>query len=93
MIEDRRKTLRHKALKGARIVFNGGYSSFECTVRNLSERGARLDVGNVAGLPADFLLQFSDGRTPRECRVRWRNASAIGVELKVVDPSESPDTA
>ena len=41
-MQERRKTVRHRAFKGASIEFGGG--AIDCTVRNLSENGATLDV-------------------------------------------------
>jgi hypothetical protein len=92
MTEEHRKTIRHKALKGGRIVFNGGHASVDCTIRNVSESGARLHVDSVLGVPEEFTLMFADGSAPRECLVKWRNPSAIGVEFKPADPSTSPDS-
>jgi len=87
MTEERQKTIRHKALKGARIVFNGGHASVGCTIRNISETGANLHLDSVLGVPEEFTLMFADGRAPRECTVKWRNPSAIGVEFKAIEAS------
>jgi hypothetical protein len=52
MAEDseRRKVVRHRALKSARIVFNSGRSTIDCLVRNQSDFGARLKIDTVVGL-------------------------------------------
>ena len=68
MIEERRKTSRHKTLKGATIVFNNGRASFRCTIRNASDRGARLHVESVLGMPLEFTLVFGDGRSVARMR-------------------------
>ena len=36
---ERRAEIRRRVLKGATVSFNNGYSSFECVVRNQSQRG------------------------------------------------------
>jgi hypothetical protein len=79
-VEERRRTFRQRTLKGARIVLNDGFSTFDCTVRNLSPLGARLKVASIIGIPDRFELQFDDGRK-FACRVAWRQEEDIGVEF------------
>jgi len=81
-MEERRRSVRRRALKGARIVFNHGASSLSCLVRNLSEDGARLELESSLGVPETFVLYFSEGETPRECVVAWRREKAIGVRFR-----------
>ena len=76
----RRKTVRQKTLIGAKVVFNNMMSVFDCTVRDLSERGARLKLNGPAEVPPAFMLRFSDGRI-RQCKVRRRNALELGIEF------------
>jgi len=78
---EQRKSTRHKALKGGRIIFNNGWS-IACTVRNVSEGGAKLHVENTLDIPSAFRLVLNDGSSPRECVVRWRNAVTLGVEFE-----------
>jgi hypothetical protein len=78
---DRRGGRRARTLKGGRIVFNGGYSSFECTIRNLSDSGALLKFGDVLGIPNHFELETETGRPRRKCTVRWRSGTLIGVSF------------
>lgn len=70
---------RHRTLKGARIIFNDGYSVFDCTVRNVSEHGALLQLGDPLGIPTRFELDLDQRRWP--CTVRWRSDKAIGVSF------------
>jgi hypothetical protein len=51
---ERRQSPRRKVLKGARIAYAS--EDIACTVRNLSETGAGLDVPNTLGLPPSFML-------------------------------------
>jgi hypothetical protein len=78
---ERRRGRRARTLKGGRIVFNGGYSSFECTIRNLSDSGALLKFGDVLGIPNHFELETETGRARRKCTVRWRSGTLIGVSF------------
>ncbi len=83
MTEEHRSSVRRRALKGGLIVFDGGYQSLSCPIRDLSEGGARLIVENTMGIPSTFTLRFSDGSPSRGCTVRWKNATALGVEFKI----------
>jgi hypothetical protein len=82
MTEERRENRRRKTLKGGRIVFNGGWSTLSCTIRDISDRGAKLSVESALGVPAQFTLEFGDGGASRGCVVKWRNPSTLGVEFK-----------
>lgn len=76
----RRHGLRQKTLIGAQVVFNDLMSTYNCTVRDLSETGARLKLNAPVQVPPAFMLRFSDGRV-RQCKVRRRNALELGVEF------------
>jgi hypothetical protein len=76
MIE-RRQSPRRKVLKGARIAFaNEGLA---CTVRNLSDTGAGLDVDNALSLPPSFMLVIERDGFTRRCHPVWCNERRVGV--------------
>lgn len=75
-----RKEPRLRVLKAARIVFKGGGAVIDCTVRNLSDRGACLKVESPIGIPESFDLVLGHASV-RSCRVAWRKATQIGVEF------------
>ena len=76
--QERRNEARHRALKRARIVFKCHDALIDCTVSNLSDRGARLKVESPIGIPDKFDLVL-DNAPVRGCRVTWRRATQIGV--------------
>jgi hypothetical protein len=79
---DHRKVQRRPTLKGGRIVFNRDQSTFDCTVRNLSPEGAKLQVGSSIGIPDSFDLMLPN--TARQaCTVVWRKQREIGVQFVV----------
>lgn len=80
MTQERRKTVRHRTLKGGKIVINDGFSTFDCKVRNFSEAGAKLVVGGIIGIPERFTLAMDDGRR-FACAVVWRTEGEIGVQF------------
>ncbi len=77
---NQRSEPRPRTLKGGRIVFNGGYSSYDCTIRNLSAGGAMLEFASTVGIPNVFDLFISNsGGVRHSCTVRWRTNVALGV--------------
>ena len=78
--DEKRREPRLRALKAGRAVLAGGFSTFNCTVRNLSASGAKVVFENTADIPAHFRLRFEDG-TSQECSVRWRSPRELGVEF------------
>ncbi len=77
MEDDKRSDPRHKVLKAATISFGGG--AISCTVRNLSDSGASLEVASPVGIPDSVVLEFEGGG--RRCRVIWRKEKRIGVRF------------
>ena len=78
-MDDRRNDGRSRALKSAKIVFNNRFSVIDCTVRNLSDTGCCLQLGDPVGVPEKFELEI--GPTNRSCRVMWRKDNRIGVQF------------
>ncbi|MDQ7249695.1 PilZ domain-containing protein [Dongia sedimenti] len=76
----RRHALRQRTLIGAQVVFNDLMSTYNCTVRDLSDTGARIKLNAPVQVPPAFMLRFSDGRV-RQCKVRRRNALELGIEF------------
>jgi hypothetical protein len=75
---DKQRQARCRVLKGAHITFKGHGAAIDCTVRNLSDRGACLKVESPIGIPDTFDLML-DNAPVRGCRVTWRKATQIGV--------------
>jgi hypothetical protein len=78
---EQRAAQRRIALKGGHIVFNAGRSTIDCTVRNLSAKGAKLLVNSVVGIPDTFDLVLQ-GHSKQPCRIKWRRLKEIGVEFR-----------
>jgi hypothetical protein len=81
MEEERRGSIRYRTLKGGKIAMNEGFSTIDCTVRNLSPTGALLRVASVVGIPDAFQLVMSDGQK-FDCVVQRRTATDIGVSFQ-----------
>ena len=77
---EHRRERRMRVLKMARIVFNGGYSVYDCRVKNLSESGALLEMASLLGIPNRFEIALDPTATSRRlCTVMWRTDRLMGV--------------
>lgn len=80
MTDDQRAAPRRRTLKGGKIVINNGFSTIQCTVRNLSATGARLQVTSILGIPDTFQLAMDDGQK-FDCTIAWRKETELGVKF------------
>ena len=79
---EQRKHPRHRTLKAGRIVFNQRFSVISCTIRNMSDGGACLQVATSVGVPDDFDLTIEPEAASRHCHVAWRSEQRIGVAFQ-----------
>lgn len=77
MIEKRAEP-RHRVLKRGMLAFNGG-GGLDCTVRNISSSGARIDIANPMGVPKTFMLVIEADQFMRRCHAVWRSEQRVGV--------------
>ena len=75
--DERRGSARRRSLKGAKAVLPTG-GVIDVVVRDLSDTGAKLQVGNALSLPDTFELRL-EGSAPMRVKVVWRKAREIGV--------------
>src|SRR5690349_2848026 len=54
-MDEHRTVPRRRLLKGGKISFGNG-AAIDCTIRNLSESGAALEVDSPVGIPERFML-------------------------------------
>jgi hypothetical protein len=82
---DARHTHRQRALMAGKVVVNKGMSTFDVTVRDLSEAGARLLLKDPLNLPDSFELIIANktaGTSKRHtCEKRWQKAGLVGVRF------------
>ena len=77
---EKRSEQRQRTLKSAKAVYNGGHSVLDCSIRNLSDSGAKLETMDPADLPESFVLLFQDGRK-RPVEMIWQTANRFGVRF------------
>jgi hypothetical protein len=76
-MNERRLAQRRRMLKLGTINFD--QAGITCMVRNLSEKGACLEVASPVGIPDEFALSVDYSEARQRCRVTWRSADRIGV--------------
>ena len=81
MADEHRIAPRRRLLKSGKISFGGG-AAIDCTVRNLSQTGAALEVISPVGIPERFTLVIEADRIHVPCRVMWRKETRIGVHFE-----------
>ena len=91
--ENKRASTRKRVLKGGMIIFNDRCSTLSCTVRDLSETGARLRVAKGAAVPDRFDLSVDTDGLDAPCTVAWRKGEEIGVRFDSLPTKGSPKRA
>jgi hypothetical protein len=79
-VENKRVAARRRVLKTGYIVFSDNVPKLECTVRNISETGASVQVSTTVGIPANFDVIIDGAR--RHCRSVWRTDTKIGIAFQ-----------
>jgi PilZ domain len=80
MVDEKRRAVRQRVLKAGTIVIKGA-GTISCTVRNMSESGASLEVASLLDIPDIFTLLIANDHTKRPCRVVWRRGQRIGIQF------------
>jgi hypothetical protein len=60
-------------------IMSSGYTA-GCVVRNISDSGAKIEVGSVGKIPNAISLRVP-GHEPQNCVVVWRRLREIGVSF------------
>ena len=81
-MDNKRSSPRKRVLKTGKIIFAGGSFNIDCTIRNISETGARLQVPTTVGIPDKFTLVDAHAATRHEARFVWRKNDQIGVRFE-----------
>jgi hypothetical protein len=78
VMTEKRVAPRHRVFKHGILAFSSG-GTIDCTVRSLSDTGARIDVANPVGVPGDFVLMIESDHFSRHCHSVWSRDKQIGV--------------
>ena len=61
----------------------------DCTIRDISDTGARLICGDQTAVPSQFQLITKADNLMRDVRVQWRRGGELGV-LFTSEPRKAP---
>ncbi len=70
-----------RVLKGAKIVSMNQWSLVDCTVRDMSETGAKIICGDQAAVANEFRFLLPSDNSIRTARVVWRRGDMLGIEF------------
>lgn len=77
---DKRRAPRQRVFKRGQVLILGTGSTFDCTLRNISQTGAGLRFDAFFALPEEFDLMIVGSGQRRRVRVRWQSGVDVGVE-------------
>ncbi|MCW5682039.1 MAG: PilZ domain-containing protein [Xanthobacteraceae bacterium] len=86
---EQRQVLRHRTFLQGRVLYNGGRSSIDCIIRELTEEGARLVFSGSAPLPHTFELNIPNRDQTIRVEIVWNHGNEVGV--KFAPNAEAPN--
>ena len=79
---ERRPHKRRRTLLGGIVVFGEDACVFDCSIRNLSESGAKIVCAKGIQLPANFHLIIVRDRVLCEAQLSWRQDDAAARSIR-----------
>jgi hypothetical protein len=83
MREERRRVPRADLFRIGELWLQDEAEPVDCLVRNISSRGALLEVRTTDGIPETFRLTIERAGLDRSCAVARRTAHCLGVTFAV----------
>ena len=81
-MDEQRRAPRQRVLKSGKIFYGGGSIVVDCTIRNLSATGARLQVPTSIAIPDKFEFAETATGTRRAATVMWRRGELMGIRFE-----------
>lgn len=86
-VGERRSVKRHRVFKQGKIIVDGGKTVLDCTVRDLSETGARLRLSGMLVVPSNFDLLVVGSGSSRPVHRVWQRSNELGVAFVTPVPA------
>jgi PilZ domain len=83
-MQDRRHSVRDRVLLGGVAEINESGSTMDCVVRNLSDRGACVELESSAELPDQMRVTIARKGRSYLGRMIWRQANRVGLAFKTM---------
>lgn len=81
LMDEHRAHQRIRSYLRGEIVHSGGRIRLECTVRDLSPEGARIQVAGDITLPDPFELHIPQRGMAEKSHIVWRHGNETGVHF------------
>lgn len=78
-MQNRRSDQRRRTFKRGVLVFNDGFSTVNCVIRDLSKGGARVSVDGQFIAPDKMELMMTDTDRRRPVELRWQRENQLGL--------------
>jgi hypothetical protein len=91
-MQDRRQQPREKVLYGGVVQTEGSSTTKDCVVRNLSEKGASIELGNISTFPKGQ-ISLTIARKGRAvlAKVIWWRDNFVGLAFNGQTPEPVSD--
>jgi hypothetical protein len=89
---NQRNTARQRVLLSGRLVYGEADLTIDCSIRDLSETGAKIRTAGPVALPQRLhLIELRSARA-FECEVAWRKVPEVGLRF-VGEPKDLNSSA
>ena len=85
---ERRRDIRHRAFLAGKLYFNDRLNVVDCTIRDISDNGARLYIPQTVLIPDMVELHIPQKDQAWKALVTWRRGAEIGVEYQRGAPAD-----
>jgi hypothetical protein len=90
-MEEKRKHPRHRTFLRGKVEFNNRASSLDCTIRDLSDGGARLELAETVAIPEHFELSVPAKGMRHAAYIKWRTKTHVGIAFaQPLSPPSEP---
>jgi len=90
-MHDRRQSVRDKVLYGGVAETDEHGSTMDCVVRNISERGACVELEDAAKLPQEMNLTIARKGRSFLAKLIWRQANKVGLAFRIMTSDRPVD--
>ena len=91
-LSDLRRAKRSRTLLAGKLCYGSGLSA-DCTIRDLSDSGARVRSDTAAIIPPEVFLVHLRDHKAFEATVAWRRADGnLGLKFRAVHDLRDPST-
>jgi hypothetical protein len=88
-VAEKRPLRRRRVLLGGIVTFLEGAVHFDCTIRDLTEAGARITVPRNQPMPSHIHLINMRDRIAYESHVAWNTGREAGLTFRKTIPLET----